>query len=215
MHRAGWRGLFWVTTMKLDHIAISGQTLEEAADWTEACLGVPLQAGGAHDVYGTHNQLLGFKGGHYLEVISVDPSTPTLPFARWFDLDRFSGPPRLTNWICQVSDLDQVLSHLPQAGKPVQLSRGDLRWRMAVPDSGILPYDNCFPALIEWQSPVHPSALLTGQGCQLQRLTITHPDADALKAELSPFLEPGVITFQTGDRTLKADIDTPNGLKHL
>ena len=40
------------------------------------------------------------------------------------------------------------------------LSRGDLRWQMAVPGDGILPFDNMFPALMQWHSP-HPAAQLT------------------------------------------------------
>lgn len=202
-------------TIKLDHIAIAGQTLAEATDWTEQRLGVPLQPGGAHDVFGTHNELLGLADGLYLEVIAIDPSALPPERARWFDLDRFQGPPRLTNWICQVEDLDAVLDALPQAGVPVSLSRGDLRWRMAVPENGILPYDNCFPALIEWQSPVHPSALLTGLGCRLSRLTVTHPQADTLEGELAPYLDGPVIVFKKGPAGLHADIETPAGMRHL
>ncbi len=201
--------------MRLDHIAIAGRTLEEAVDWTESSLDVPLQSGGAHQVYGTHNRLLGLEDGVYLEAIASDPSTPPLPYARWFDLDRFEGPPRLSNWICQVPDLDAALVDLPQAGQAIQLSRGALRWRMAVPISGVLPYDNCFPALIEWQTPVHPSAVLTDHGCRLQRLTVSHPKAEALRNNLAPHLEGGVVRFETGPCGLSAEIETRSGVKHL
>ena len=202
-------------TIRLDHIAIAGQTLAEATDWTESRLGVALQPGGAHDVFGTHNELLGLADGLYLEVIAIDPSALPPERTRWFDLDRFQGPPRLTNWICQVEDLDAVLEILPQAGVPVSLSRGDLRWRMAVPKDGILPYDNCFPALIEWQSPVHPSALLTSQGCRLSRLIVSHPQVERLEGELALYLDRSVIVFEKGPAGLHADIETPTGTRHL
>lgn len=201
--------------MKLDHIAIAGTTLAEAVEWVESRLDVPLQPGGVHEVFGTHNQLLRLEDGFYLEAIAIDPAAPSLAYPRWFDLDRFSGSPRLTNWICQVPDLDEILQHLPQAGDPVQLSRGGLRWRMAVPKNGQLPYDSCFPALIEWQSPAHPGVLLTRQGCRLEKLTISHPQAKALESELASYLETGVLRFETGPVALRADIRTPNGVRQL
>ena len=201
--------------MRLDHIAIAGESLAEAAEWVEARLGVPLQSGGEHETYGTHNELLGLADGLYLEAIAVNPAAAPLPRARWFDLDRFKGAPRLTNWICQIGDLDSILADVPQAGNPVALRRGNLRWRMAVPDDGVLPYDNCFPALIEWASPVHPSALLTGQGCRLVRLTVSHPRAEALCSDLAPYLAAEVVQFRTGPAGLRAEIETPHGLRTI
>ncbi len=200
--------------MELDHLAVSASTLPEAAEAIEAALGVGLQPGGHHPLFGTHNRLLGLEDGLYLEAIAIDPSAPDPGRARWFDLDAFQGPARLSNWICRTGDLDTCLDGLPAgAGRPVQLSRGDLRWRMAVPGDGQLPFDNLFPALIQWQGHLHPGAMLAPSGCALRRLVVAHPEADRLR-DLVPLNDPRVI-FTTGEVGLMAEIDTPHGLRVL
>jgi len=202
--------------MKLDHIAIACETLEEGRAAVEEALGVPLQPGGQHKHFGTHNMLLGLDDGLYLEVIAIDPGAAPLPYPRWFDLDRFQGTPRLTNWICQVEDMPATLDALPEAGAPVALERGALRWQMAVPESGALPYDAMFPALIEWAEGVaHPSALLAPSGCRLLRLVVSHPEIDALQARLHPHLREDRVVFETGPTGLRAELETPSGVRVL
>lgn len=202
--------------MQLDHIAVSGATLAKAVEAVETALGVALQPGGRHDVFGTHNRLLGLEDGLYLEAIAADPAAARPARPRWFDLDRFAGPARLTNWICRCDDLDAVLAALPDdAGAPVDLTRGSLTWRMAVPADGVLPYDNLHPALIQWTSPVHPGALLTESGCALRRLVVGHPEAKALAAGLAGVFRDPRVVFEKGPKALVAEIDTPNGLRVL
>lgn len=199
--------------MELDHIAVAGETLEEATEYVETALGVPLQAGGQHQVFGTHNRLLGLADGLYLEAIAIDPAATPERSPRWFDLDSFSGTPRLTNWICRATGLPALLDRLPDgAGTPVSLTRGDLVWDMAVPVDGKLPFDNVFPALIEWHSD-HPAPRLEQQGCALRRLVITHPDAADLE-ELLP-LKDGRLVFETGPAAMEAEFDTPHGTRVL
>ena len=66
----------------IDHIAISAGRLQEGVEYVEAALGVPLEAGGRHLRFGTHNRLLNL-GELYLEVIAIDPQAEA-PFApRW------------------------------------------------------------------------------------------------------------------------------------
>ena len=90
--------------LTLDHIAIAAETLEQGVDYVETALSVPMAGGGKHRLFGTHNRLLGL-GDIYLEVIAVDPLASAVPHCRWFDLDRFCGPPRLTNWICKTNEV--------------------------------------------------------------------------------------------------------------
>ncbi len=200
----------------LDHLAVAGATLAAARAHVETTLGVPMQSGGEHAVFHTHNALLGLEDGLYLEAIAVNPDAPVPDRPRWFDLDRFSGPPRLGNWICRCDDLEATLARLPDGfGRPVDLQRGDLRWRMAVPDSGILPFDNCAPALIEWQGAAHPAPRLTQQGCRIAALEVRHPEASALAALLAPLMEAGEVGFATGPARLAARIETPGGVVTL
>ncbi|MCF6233312.1 MAG: VOC family protein [Rhodobacteraceae bacterium] len=200
--------------MILDHLAVAATTLEEARALIGAALGVALQPGGKHTHFGTHNHLLGLADGLYLEAIAIDPDAPKPNFPRWFDLDAFTGPARLSNWICRVDDLDLALSNRSGAvGTRVDLSRGDLRWGMGVPQSGRLPYDNMHPALIQWQGAYHPATKLAQSGCTLRRLVVAHPFALTLQDELA-IVDPRVV-FEPGSPALMAEFDTPHGPRTL
>jgi hypothetical protein len=201
--------------IRLDHIAVAGTTLEDAAAAVEVALGVRLHPGGTHDLFGTHNRLLGLADGLYVEAIAQDPDAAAPAIPRWFDLDRFSGPARLSNWICATDCLSDALEHLPEAGRAVALRRGDLRWQMAVPDDGRLSFDNLYPALICWQSPVHPSALLPASGCSLRRLVVSHPEAKALQDLVASVLQDERVVFDPGPAGLIAEIQTPHGMRTL
>lgn len=202
--------------LALDHIAVAGETLAEATAHVAKSLGVTPQQGGRHPVFNTHNTLLGLADGLYLEAIAADPEAPRPDRPRWFDLDRFEGPPRLSNWICRTDDLDAALADLPEGfGAPVDLQRGALRWRMAVPHSGILPFDNCAPALIEWQTDIHPGAMLDPSGLALRTLVIRHPEAQALGDLLGPMLDDDRIEFISGQPALVAQFDAARGIVTL
>jgi hypothetical protein len=201
--------------LALDHIAISAATLESGTNWVEAALGVPLAGGGKHPHMGTHNRLLSL-GDLYLEVIAIDPAAPKPAQPRWFDLDRFLGPPRLSNWICRTDDLDAALAAAPPgAGTATDLQRGDYRWRFAVPATGRLPFDDCFPALIQWQGDLHPAKSLRDHGIRLTRLEITHPDAAALQVALSGLDDPRISLSPGPYPALRATFATPNGPRVL
>ncbi len=202
--------------LELDHIAISAETLDEGRCFVEDTLGVPMQAGGEHAVFHTHNALLGLEDGLYLEAIAVNPDAPVPDRPRWFDLDRFMGPPRLTNWICRAPQLSEMLTEIPvDLGEPVDLERGDLRWRMAVPDTGILPFDNCAPALIEWKTESHPATRLSQSGVRLRRLVVFHPQAGLLSQYMRPYLSDHRIGFETGSPGYAAAFDTPHGPREM
>ena len=146
--------------LTFDHIAIAAQTLDEGVAAVQDALGVALAGGGQHAHMSTHNRLLGL-GDLYLEVIAADPSVPRPSWPRWFDLDNFSGRPRLTNWVARCDDLAAAIAASPDGvGVPVSLQRGDYLWQMAVPADGKLPFDCGFPALIHWQGKLHPAQAL-------------------------------------------------------
>ena len=201
---------------KLDHLAIAAGTLAEGVAAVEEVLGVKLSGGGEHPLMGTHNRLLGL-GDVYLEVIAINPEATGPDHPRWFDLDRFQGAPRLTNWICRTDNLEAAISASPQGvGVPVALSRADLRWRMAVPEDGRLPFGNAYPALIQWEGSAHPAALLPDAGCRLRKLEITHPDAVALNVALAKEFDDVRVAVLQGDTlAYRAEIETPNGVRVL
>ncbi len=202
--------------LRFDHLAVSAETLADGVAYVEQALGLALAGGGQHPLMATHNRLLGL-GDLYLEVIAADPDAPRPAHPRWFDLDRFTGPPRLTTWICGCNDLDAALQASPPgAGQPVALSRGEFRWRMAVPADGILPFDSCFPALIQWQGPAHPAPRLPDAGVRLRWFEIAHPQAEALRAALADrFADPRVQIVPGPTRAMRAEFDTPHGRRAL
>jgi hypothetical protein len=204
--------------LRLDHLAVTAMTLEAGVAATEAALGVALVQGGKHALMGTHNRLLGL-GDVYLEVIAVDPEAMAPGRPRWFDMDRFTGAPRLTNWIARCDDLAQAVALSPAGvGVPTAFERGDLRWEMAVPQDGRLPFDGAFPALIAWHGAArganHPAARLPDVGCRLRRLEIAHPAAAALCAALAGLLDDArVVIVAGGAKAMRAEIETPHGLR--
>lgn len=201
----------------LDHVAVACERLEEGIAHVEDVLGVSLQPGGQHAHFGTHNALLGLEDGLYFEVIAIDPAANALNYPRWFNLDKFDGTPRLTNWIVRTDDMQTALAQAdPGAGRPVSLTRGDLSWQMAVPTDGLLPFDNLYPAIIEWGSPLHPAKRLAPSGCRLTQLTLTHPDASRFAAGLAPLIQDERLVFAEGPAPkLTALFDTPNGMRTL
>jgi hypothetical protein len=201
--------------LRLDHLAVSAGSLAEGVDVVEQALGVTLAPGGVHPLMSTHNRLLGL-GDLYLEVIAIDPLAPAPPHPRWFDLDHFSGRPRLTNWILACDGLDAALATLPQGtGLPVDLARGDLRWRMAVPTDGLLPFDNAHPALIQWQGAAHPAQRLSDLGVRLELLEIATPDAAALTSALGQFADARIKITQGPEKSMRAQFTTPHGPRVL
>ena len=182
----------------------------------EDTLGVALAGGGAHAVMGTHNRLLGL-GDLYLEVIAVDPDAMPPTWPRWFDLDHFAGPPRLTNWVAQCDDIAAAIAASPAGvGPPVAVTRGDYSWEMAVPTDGKLPCGGAFPALIQWHGAMHPAQNLPDAGVRLTRLEIAHPQADDLRARLRGRVEdPRVVVVQGTAPAMQASFATPHGPRVL
>lgn len=198
---------------RLDHLAVVCTDLDEGVIWAESALGLPLQPGGKHARYGTHNRLLGLGPDLYLEVIAPDPDAASHG-PRWFGLDAVLGPPRLGNWIVACENLDAALGASPNgAGEAVDLERGDLNWRIAVPADGSLPMAGGWPTLIEWAKGTrHPATRLADSGLRLKRLMISHPKAAAISAKLAPFLEdPRIVFTQAPTVSLSATFQTPEG----
>jgi hypothetical protein len=192
--------------LQFDHIAIATSDLATGTAEIAKALGVPLQPGGKHAHYGTHNTLLGL-GDIYLEVIAKDPDAPVKTYPTWFNLDHFSGPTRPANWICRTPDFAQAP---PEVGPAVQLQRDSIRWELTVPDDGGLPFDGAYPSLLRWAPGITPPAQsLPDRDCRLTSWNISHPDAENIAAMVT-ITDPRV-SFETGPASFRAVIDTPTG----
>ncbi|MEM8629690.1 MAG: VOC family protein [Pseudomonadota bacterium] len=203
--------------LTFDHLVFTADALDDGALALENALGVPLAPGGTHPAMGTHNRLLSLGPDDYLEVIAIDPDAPPPDRPRWYNMDAFSGPPRLTNWACRTEDLEAALGALPpETGVPMALARGELRWRMAVPHDGVLAFGGWGPALLQWQGKEHPAVLLPDRGVRLARLTLTHPEARVLSDLIAPLLDDPRIVFETAPAPgLTVELATPKGLVTL
>lgn len=201
--------------MKLDHLAVAGVTLDEAVAHVEEALGVSMGPGGQHPRYGTHNRLIGLEQGLYLEAIAIDPSAQPQEQPRWFDLDRFDGPSRLSNWIVRAEDLMQDRAQLPApAQRVVEMQRGDLQWLMTVPADGTLPFDNLCPAALQWLG-TPPAGAMKASGCRLDRLVLTHPEAAVLGPFVVALVQDGRIVVEPGAPGMVAEFTTPSGRRVL
>ena len=160
---------------------------------------------------GTWNRLVGM-GDCYLEAIAIDPAAQAPAHARWFDLDRRSGPAALTHWAVQVEDIEAACAARPAAGRILDFARDALRWRMAVPEDGRLPFDGLFPALIQWDTaaPAFPDS-----GLRLTRLQLTHPDGDALRDAIEALIGDDRIEVRRGPVGMAAEIEGPDGRRRL
>ncbi|MEM6372568.1 MAG: VOC family protein [Pseudomonadota bacterium] len=202
--------------MIFDHLVVGAQTLAEAQACVEEALGVPMQQGGQHSVFHTHNTLLGLEDALYLEAIAPDPTLPDPDRPRWYDLDRFEGPARLSNWACAIEDMETVLAGMPEGvGTPVDVARGDFRWQMVVAPQGTTPFDNLWPALIAWPSRAHPAKRLTRSGVRLKRVTLVHPRAEQLAKGLSAHLKDPRVVVENGPIGMYAEFETPHGKRTL
>ena len=201
----------------LDHLVVTAPTLAAGVAWVEATLGVPLQPGGAHPQMGTHNALLRLGERTYLEVIAIDPAAPPPERPRWFGLDHLDAdtPPRLATWVAATDDIERDVVRAAAAGRVVPMSRGNLNWRITVPEDGVPPLDGLLPALIEWPGGVHPAAHLPASGCRLKKFMGAPADAATLRVLLADLrLAHCLDVHVLGNATrpwLLAHIDTPTG----
>lgn len=190
---------------------MTAASVETGAAHIEGALGQPMGPGGQHERMATHNRLVGLDGP-YLEAIAADPDAPSPGRPRWYNLDNRTGGPAFDHWAVRVDDLDAAVATFPNAGEILSFARGDLRWRMAVPPDGRLPFDGCFPALLQWDTapPAFPDI-----GLRLEALSIRHPHAGALRKALDGLLSDARITVADGPAGLRATIATPDGLREL
>jgi hypothetical protein len=215
---------------ELDHLVIGCANLEAGAGWVAEKLGVAPVTGGRHLAMGTHNALLKLGPRAYLEVIAIDPdgSAPSRP--RWFSLDepemraRLAQSPALITWVLRTESLANACARVPDLGEILPMSRNDFRWKIAVPESGALPWGGVLPAAIEWLPGDdglvrHPCDALPDSGCELVGLQLSHPAAvlgtSGIVALFRELKVMGPVDLKPGPRALQATIRTPAGERML
>ncbi|ANE43083.1 VOC family protein [Deinococcus puniceus] len=198
----------------LDHLVIAARTLQEGQAWLEGRLGVTLAPGGEHTQFGTHNALLSLGPDAYLEVIAINPHAPAPSRPRWFGLDtpeiqdKLENGPALIHWVASVPSL-------PPTPDLLELSRGENRWALTVPQDGSLPGGGVQPSLIVWHTPPPPTRL-PDAGVRLASLRLGTPDPDRLRAWLDAVHFAGEVeVYEAPQPELAALLETPHGLVTL
>lgn len=191
----------------LDHLVVAAANLGEGSRWVEERLGVPIEPGGRHGAFGTHNRLLSLGADSYLEVIAIDPDAPAPARPRWFELDtaamraRLTAGPALIHWVVRVG----TLAREPDV---MELRRGSNAWALTVRPDGRMPLGGLAPSRILWHTPPPPTAL-PDRGIRLELLTISTPDIAALRAATAEVT--GAVALTEGDPGLTATFRTPRG----
>ena len=228
-----------VQKLYLDHLVVTARTLDEGTQYVADTLGVAPAGGGAHPLMRTHNRLLNLWGGVYLEVLAIDPEadaraaeSDTAPRPRVFALDdpsthaRLASGPYLSHWVARVERPKNLLrwrEQYPERIAPVvPMSRGDFTWGLTVPDDGAFPAwqgagDGVVPSLIQWDTALHPSAVLPEPEVALKSLKGFHPQANIVRTQLEWLGAAHLITLDTTSdgASLVAEMETPAGLRTL
>jgi len=205
-----------------DHLVVVTHDLRQGCDWVEERLGARPQAGGKHVAMGTHNALLSLGKRFYLEVIAVDPDGVKPERPRWFDLDEprmraaIAEGPHLAHWAARTGDIDAAAARLPDLGVPTPMARGDLAWRITIPDDGHRPGRGLVPTLIQWPDARHPTDNLPDSGCRLVAIAGEHPEPAVVRAELATLglSETMKVTYGKSPR-IAAMIRTAQGVASL
>jgi hypothetical protein len=190
--------------LTLDHVAIGCVTLEQGAAYIRDLLGVAVPSGGRHELMGTHNLLMRLDSDTYFELIAIDPAAAKPPYPRWFALDDpaqqalLRERPRPVAWVARAADIAASLAACPSdLGRPVEMTRGDLRWRISLREDGVLPEGGALPVLIAWPEGPHPSARMRDLGVRLTKLTVTHPEPARVATALAALGAQHLVTLES------------------
>jgi hypothetical protein len=202
----------------IDHIVIGTTNLFLGTKILETKFNTKFSPGGEHQIMGTHNNLLKLQSDIYLEVIANNPNSQKPFRQRWFSLDevrtkeKIENSPRALCWVLQVNDIENTVKKCGyNPGEILQISRGELTWKITVPSNGILVDNGVLPAFIEWPSDQHPSKKLTDTNVTINMLSLFHPEPYKIKNIISNLIESDIIQVFEGDPKIEFNLTTPNG----
>jgi hypothetical protein len=210
----------------IDHLVMAASSLDEGTNYILKILNVRPQAGGEHELMGTHNRVVRLGEGCYLEVIAINQRAQKPEHPRWFELDthamqeKLRQKPRLITWAIRTDRIEELSQRcLCPLGNIRPMNRGNLYWRLTLTEDGHLPERGLVPFLIQWDKTPHPAALMQKSGCGLVKLYGYHSQPEAITHILEFVGAEKLIEIkqlESGSSPyLTAVIDTPAGLKML
>ena len=203
---------------RIDHIVVGSGNLISGTNILESKLSTKFSTGGEHQIMGTHNKLLKLQSNIYLEVIANNPNADNPSRPRWFSLDdvrikkNIQHSPRALCWVLQVNNIEKTVKKCGyNPGEVLQISRGELTWKITVPSNGMLVENGVLPALIEWPSGQHPSKKLTKNNISMNTLSLFHPEPNKIKNIISNLIESNLIRVSEGVPKIEFILTTENG----
>ena len=208
-----------MTQTTIDHLVIGAAELDKATKQIQDFIKAEFLAGGKHPLMATHNRLIKLQHSLYMEIIAADPSAslpknPTRKY-RWFSLDagatqkRLSRAPQPLCWVVAVNDIEQTSMHCGyNPGNVIEMTRGNLKWKITVSENGDLPESGVLPILIEWPHGKHPSSTMPESNVFLEELELFHPQPNEIRQMLSTLNIKGPIRVTLGKPGLQFSLKT-------
>ena len=206
----------------IDHLVFGCDNLQNGTSYLEQTLGVGFSGGGKHTLMATHNRLLKLQDSIYFEAIAIDHEAVQkhgdIGRKRWFSLDddrtkqRLAQSPRPLTWVVAVDDIYNAASICGyDAGKIATMTRDDLEWMLTIAEDGALLEDGLLPAFIQWLGGCNPAKKLPESGTRLQRLTLQHPQPDAIGQIIDQLAIDGPVEVRSGPANLIFEMQTNAG----
>jgi hypothetical protein len=200
---------------EVDHFVLAAPDLQQACDEFEATTGVRPTFGGAHAGRGTHNALIGFENGSYLEIIAPDPAQrPTSMSQPMAQLTQ----PTLMHWAVRCSGTAALAKRLRDLGwSPTDVQRmsrtppnaAKLEWELfGLKDHR---YGGLAPFFIDWFDCPHPAVTSPSVG-PLISVRLAFADAAPLQRLVSELGLDAAVTVATGDAELAMTFDSRRGV---
>ena len=203
---------------RIDHIVIGTNNLSLGTKILETKLNVNFSPGGEHQIMGTHNNLLKLQSNFYLEIIANNPKAEYPSRPRWFSLDeertkeKIKHYPRALCWALKVNNIENTVKKCGyNPGKILQISRGELTWKITVPANGLLVDNGVLPVLIEWPNDQHPTKKIINSNVSINMLSLFHPEPNKIKEIISNLIESDFIHILKGVPRIEFTLNTPNG----
>lgn len=206
----------------IDHLVYAVPDLQAGIEDIASRWGVQPVVGGKHAGRGTHNALLSFGDGSYLEIIAPDPeqqvAAEQMPFGLGSGVD--AG---LRTFAIKAPNIEERVAKAAAAGfdpgPALAMSRdlpggaGTLRWKLTRQEQASYAGDGLIPFLIDWGDSAHPSET-SPHGCRLLTLRAEHPDPEYIEVAYRVF-ELDIPVSAGPVAALIATVETPNGVKEL
>lgn len=200
---------------KVDHFVLAAPDLQRACDDFEATTGVRPAFGGAHAGRGTHNALVAFENGSYLEIIAPDPAQQATSMSQPMAL---LARPTLMHWAVRCSGTAALSQRLRELGwTPTETQRmsrtppnaAKLEWELfGLKDHR---YGGLAPFFIDWFVCPHPATTSPSVG-PLTAVRLALPDPAPLQTMMSALGLHDTVSVTSGEAELAIAFDSHRGV---